>query len=95
MNRITLFVTRKKNSPASSSMTTERSSLPKQNETSDSITCTIEMVKDRLKELSFTFLYYNLGGEMMYIINQRLTAQNTSPEKSHKGKFCKNETPLI
>lgn len=46
------------------------------------------MVKDRLSQLSFTFMYFNLGGEMMYIINQRLTAQDTSPEKSHRGKFC-------
>lgn len=45
------------------------------------------MVKDRLGQLSFTFMYFNLGGEMMYIINQRLTAQDTSPEKSHRGKF--------
>ena len=52
------------------------------------------MVKDRLNELSFTFLYFNLGGEMMYIINQRLTAQQTSPEKSLKGKRVQIMTVL-
>lgn len=44
------------------------------------------MGRDRLNELSFTFLYFNLGGEMMYIINQRLIAQQTTPDKSQRGK---------
>ena len=30
-------------------------------------------------------LYLNLGGEMMYIIDQRLIAQEIEPEKSKKG----------
>ena len=46
----------------------------------------MRMARDRLNELSFTFLYFNLGGEMMYIINQRLIAQQTSPDKSQRGK---------
>jgi hypothetical protein len=31
-------------------------------------------------------LYLNLGGEMMYIIDQRLIAQNISADKASKGK---------
>jgi len=31
-------------------------------------------------------LYLNLGGEMMYIIDQRLIAQKIAPDKSSKGK---------
>ena len=30
-------------------------------------------------------LYLNLGGEMMYIIDQRLIAQKIAPDKSSKG----------
>jgi hypothetical protein len=30
-------------------------------------------------------LYINLGGEMMYIIDQRLIAQNISADKALKG----------
>lgn len=30
------------------------------------------------------FLIFNLGGEMMYILNQRLEAQKIAPEKSKK-----------
>ena len=31
-------------------------------------------------------LFINLGGEMLYILDQRLKAQNIPPEKSQKGK---------
>jgi hypothetical protein len=31
------------------------------------------------------FLVFNLGGEMIYILEQRLQAQNISQEKSRKG----------
>ncbi len=31
-------------------------------------------------------IYINLGGEMMYVIDQRLVAQQISPAKSAKGK---------
>lgn len=34
---------------------------------------------------AFPILYLNLGGELMYIIEQRLQAQAISPEKSVKG----------
>ncbi len=34
-------------------------------------------------------LYLNLGGEMMYVLDQRLMAQNVDPEKSSKGKAHK------
>ena len=34
-------------------------------------------------------LYLNLGGEMMYILEQRLVAQNLG-DKSSKGMFMKN-----
>jgi len=30
-------------------------------------------------------LFVNLGGEMMYILDQRLNAQNIPPEKAKKG----------
>ena len=32
-------------------------------------------------------LYLNLGGEMMYIIDQRLIAQQISADKASKGKI--------
>ena len=32
-------------------------------------------------------LFLNLGGEMMYILDQRLRAQNIPKEKSKKGKL--------
>lgn len=35
---------------------------------------------------AFPVLYLNLGGELMYIIEQRLQAQNIDPDKSSKGK---------
>jgi hypothetical protein len=34
-------------------------------------------------------LYLNLGGEMMYIIDQRPIAQKIAPDKSSKGKQFK------
>ena len=39
-----------------------------------------------LKTLPVLFL--NLGGEMMYILDQRLRAQNIPDEKAKKGKCC-------
>ncbi len=30
-------------------------------------------------------LFLNLGGEMLYILDQRLRAQNVLPEKASKG----------
>ena len=33
-------------------------------------------------------LYLNLGGEMMYIIDQRLIAQKVPSDKSSKGNTC-------
>ena len=35
---------------------------------------------------SFPILYFNMAGEMLYIIDQRLTAQNVETTKSVKGK---------
>ena len=35
---------------------------------------------------TFPFLYINLGGEMLYILKQRLEAQNVSLEKKARGK---------
>ncbi len=40
-----------------------------------------------LKTLPILFL--NLGGEMMYILDQRLRAQNIPKEKSRKGEHLK------
>lgn len=34
----------------------------------------------------FPILYLNLGGELVYIIEQRLQAQNIVPDKASKGK---------
>jgi len=38
---------------------------------------------------AFPLLYLNLGGELLYIIEQRLQAQDILREKSEKGE--KNE----
>ena len=38
---------------------------------------------------SMPFLLYNLGVEMVYILVQRLKAQNITPDKSVKGKKSK------
>lgn len=38
-------------------------------------------------------LFINLGGEMMYILDQRLRAQNIPKEKATKGK-CRAEISL-
>lgn len=35
---------------------------------------------------AFPLLYLNLGGELLYIIEQRLQAQDISAEKSAKGR---------
>ena len=35
---------------------------------------------------AFPLLYLNLGGELLYIIEQRLQAQNIVTEKSEKGE---------
>lgn len=43
------------------------------------------IAKMSLKTLPMLFL--NLGGEMMYILDQRLRAQNIPKEKSKKGEF--------
>ena len=40
---------------------------------------------------AFPILYFNLGGELMYIIEQRLQAQNIPEEKSIRGKLSKNK----
>ena len=34
------------------------------------------------------FLFINLGGEMVYILDQRLRAQNITPDKAKKGIIC-------
>lgn len=39
---------------------------------------------------AFPLLYLNLGGELLYIIEQRLQAQDISAEKSVKGRRKKN-----
>lgn len=31
-------------------------------------------------------LFFNLGGEMLYVLDQRLKAQNILEEKANKGK---------
>lgn len=42
--------------------------------------------KMTLRALPFQFL--NLGGEMMYIIDHRLRAQNIPTDRANKGEFC-------
>ena len=37
---------------------------------------------------SLPILFFNLGGEMLYILDQRLRAQKVSKAKSEKGKLC-------
>lgn len=37
------------------------------------------------------FLLVNLGCEMLYIIDQRLMAQNIAKDKSAQGKISQNE----
>ena len=39
-----------------------------------------------MAQRTLPLLYLNLGGEMMYIIDQRLIAQKVVPEKGSKGK---------
>lgn len=42
------------------------------------------------------FLIYNLGVEMVYILVQRLKAQNITPDKSVKGrKFLKKSFMML
>ena len=36
---------------------------------------------------SLPFLFINLGGEMVYILDQRLRAQNIAIDKSQKGNL--------
>lgn len=48
--------------------------------------------ENKLTEMSyilhaFPLLYLNLGGELLYIIEQRLQAQNIVTEKSEKGEM--------
>lgn len=38
---------------------------------------------------AFPILYLNLGGELVYIIEQRLQAQNVAADKAKKGKINK------
>ena len=38
---------------------------------------------------AFIFLYLNMGSEMMYIIEQRLNAQNICKLRAQKGLFEK------
>lgn len=37
-------------------------------------------------KLAYLLLYYNLGGEMLYILKQRLNAQNICPQKAAQGE---------
>lgn len=58
------------------------------------------MSSEMFKEsLTFPLLYLNLGGELMYIIEQRLEAQSVARDKSIKGTFnickCLNNDVLI
>ena len=39
--------------------------------------------------MAFPILYVNLSGEMLYILEQRLQAQNVEPEKSTRGEMLK------
>lgn len=45
--------------------------------------------------LAFPILYLNLSGEMMYIIEQRLEAQNVVRDKSIKGNNIFAHAPRI
>lgn len=35
---------------------------------------------------SFAIIYFNMAGEMVYIIDQRLTAQTVETTKANKGE---------
>ena len=37
---------------------------------------------------AFPVLYFNLGGEMIYIVEQRLTAQSIDTSKADKGLYA-------
>jgi hypothetical protein len=41
-----------------------------------------------MSDLALPALVYNLGGEMLYILNERLVAQKISAEKSRRGKYA-------
>ncbi|XP_063615222.1 uncharacterized protein LOC134788273, partial [Penaeus indicus] len=49
--------------------------------------------KMTLRALPFQFL--NLGGEMMYIIDHRLRAQNIPTDRANKGEFCMRERAFM
>ena len=49
-------------------------------------------LKMSLKTLPLLFI--NLGGEMIYILDQRLRAQNIPGEKSRKGKLNINDKSI-
>ena len=40
-------------------------------------------------------LYYNMSGEMLYIVEQRLNAQNIDSSKAEKGYNILYSIPLI
>jgi len=39
-------------------------------------------------------LFFNLGGEMLYVLDQRLKAQNILEDKANKGKLILKQTLL-
>ena len=45
-------------------------------------------VSFEMSQCTLPILYFNLGGEMLYIIQQRLQAQGVQPEKAHRGKYA-------
>ena len=42
---------------------------------------------DRMSLRTLPILFLNLGGEMLYILDQRLRAQSIPDEKARKGKL--------
>jgi hypothetical protein len=45
----------------------------------------VYLLKDEMSLKTLPLLFINLGGEMMYILDQRLRAQNIPQEKAKKG----------
>ena len=43
-----------------------------------------------MSQKTLPLLFINLGGEMVYILDQRLRAQNIPDEKAKKGTSCQN-----
>lgn len=43
---------------------------------------------------SLPILFINLGGEMLYILDQRLRAQNIPDDKAKKGNGCAEDFRL-